>query len=101
MINFLNRGRKSYSEILYFILILYISLFISASPLSYSQSVTDVLKNFQDEFPDIEKYPDAIYEDSNGFLWWGGYYKIQRYDGYKLNSYYIQELFSTEEQIGG
>lgn len=101
MINFLNRGGKSYSEILYFILILFISLFIYASPLSYSQSVTDVLKNFQDEFPDIEKYPDAIYEDSNGFLWWGGYYKIQRYDGYKLNSYYIQELFSTEEQIGG
>ena len=39
--------------------------------------------------------------DSKGFLWWGGYYKIQRYDGYKLKSYYIQELFNTQEQIGG
>jgi signal transduction histidine kinase/AraC-like DNA-binding protein len=91
---------RRYFNYRYLIPILLAVILFSVPLLSFSQSVTDVLKYFQDEFPEIEKYPNAIYEDSKGFLWWGGYYKIQLYDGYKLKSYYVHELFNTEEQIG-
>jgi hypothetical protein len=85
----------------YLISILLGVILLSIPFISCSQSVTEVLKYLQDDLPEIEKYPNGIYQDSRGFLWWGGNYKIQQYDGYTLRSYYIHEIFKSEESISG
>ena len=63
-----------------------------------SQQGNVFVHHLRNDFPEIEPWVNAIAADNNGFVWFGGDAAVQKFDGYSLKTYSLQDLFDPGER---
>ena len=52
-----------------------------------------------DDHKEIDAFPQNFYQDHQGYIWFGGVNGLQKYDGYRIKSYPVEEIFEDHETV--
>lgn len=65
----------------------------------FSQDCQMISSHLQDDFPEMEPWVQSIAQDRLGFMWFGGGGSIQKFDGYRFQTYPFFKLFDPSEKF--